>query len=176
MKKIRIYELAKELGIESKVVVDFLRDLGADVSNHMSSIDPDIANMLREHYAPDDEVPHPIPENDDESRVIKVKKRPQEERKEKVTVPKNRSNKKKGGEPRPAAPRSSSNEKKPKVITLGEQVSVNELAQKIGVSGTEVIKQLMKIGIMASLSQSVDYDIAAIVAGEFGVTTTPEQD
>lgn len=47
--KIRIYELAKELDLKSKFVVEFLNDLGADVSNHMSSIDEDIANMLREH-------------------------------------------------------------------------------------------------------------------------------
>lgn len=174
MKKIRIYELAKELGLESKVVVDFLHDLGADVSNHMSTIEPDIANMLREHYAPDEEVPHSGAINDDESRVIKVQKRTREERKVKEPAPKNRGVKK-GGEPRSASPRPSS-EKKPKVITLGEQVSVNELAQKLGAAGTEVIKQLMKIGIMASLSQSVDYDIAAIVAGEFGVTVAPEQD
>jgi translation initiation factor IF-2 len=173
MKKIRIYELAKELGLESKVVVDFLHDLGADVSNHMSTIEPDIANMLREHYAPEDETPHLIPDNDDDSRVVKVKKRSHEEKKE--TAPMGRG-KKKGGESRTTQTRPSSNEKKPKVITLGEQASVNELAQKLGVPGTEVIKQLMRIGIMASLSQSVDYDIAAIVAAEFDATATPEQD
>ena len=53
--KIRIYELAKELDLKSKFVVEFLNDLGADVSNHMSSIDEDIANMLREHFAPEEE-------------------------------------------------------------------------------------------------------------------------
>ena len=67
-------------------------------------------------------------------------------------------------------------EKKPRRITLGESVAVGELAQKIGVSGTEVIKQLMKIGVMASLAQSVDFDIAAIVASQFGVEAEPERD
>jgi len=47
MKKIRIYELAKELGLESKVVVEFLNDLGAEVSNHMSTIEPDIAQYAQ---------------------------------------------------------------------------------------------------------------------------------
>lgn len=70
MKKIRIYELAKELGLESKVVVEFLNDLGADVSNHMSSIEPDIANMLREHYlAPEEEVEVPVDDLGDEPKV-----------------------------------------------------------------------------------------------------------
>ena len=180
MKKIRIYELAKELGLESKVVVDFLRDLGADVANHMSSIEPDIANMLREHYAPEEEVAPEFVPKEDESRVMKVKKRSQEERDTKGGPPRTQGKRRPAGSriaPVKAPPIKPAPEKKePKVVTLDEQVSVNELAQKLGVSGTEVIKQLMRIGIMASLSQSVDYEIAAIVAGEFGIETTPELD
>lgn len=174
MKKIRIYELAKELGLESKVVVDFLHDLGAEVSNHMSTIEPDIADMLREHYAPEELPADLVPEEDD-TKVKKVKKRPREER-EKDAPPKT-FGKKKGGDRRSSQSKPSSVEsKEPKVVALGEQLSVNELSQKLGVSGTEVIKQLMKIGIMASLSQTIDYDIAAIVAGEFGIAVKPEQD
>ena len=33
MKKVRVYELAKELNIESKSLVDFLLELGADIKN-----------------------------------------------------------------------------------------------------------------------------------------------
>src|SRR5690554_2688027 len=174
MKKIRIYELAKELGLESKVVVDFLHDLGAEVSNHMSTIEPDIADMLREHYAPEETPTDLVPEDDD-TKVKKVKKRSREER-EKDAPPKT-FGKKKGGDRRSSQSKPSGVEsKEPKVVVLGEHVSVNELAQKLGVAGTEVIKQLMKIGIMASLSQTIDYDIAAIVAGEFGIAVKPEQD
>ena len=43
MAKVRVYELAKELNISSKAMVSFLIDLGADVKNHMSTIDEDIA-------------------------------------------------------------------------------------------------------------------------------------
>ena len=53
MKKIRVYELAKELDLESKVLVEFLNDLGADVASHMSTIEDDIAEMLRDHFAPE---------------------------------------------------------------------------------------------------------------------------
>lgn len=56
-KKIRIYELAKELDLESKVLVEFLNDLGAEVSNHMSSIEQEIADMLRDHFAPEVQAP-----------------------------------------------------------------------------------------------------------------------
>ena len=39
MAKKRIYEVAKEVGVDNKVVVQKAKDLGFDVKNHMSSID-----------------------------------------------------------------------------------------------------------------------------------------
>ncbi|MGQ5709457.1 translation initiation factor IF-2 [Lactobacillus sp. PSON] len=47
MTKKRIYEVAKELGIDNKVVVDKAKDLGFDVKNHMSSIEDSQANQLK---------------------------------------------------------------------------------------------------------------------------------
>ncbi|TSO26460.1 translation initiation factor IF-2 [Lactobacillus sp. LL6] len=47
MTKKRIYEVAKELGIDNKVVVDKAKDLGFDVKNHMSSIEDSQANRLK---------------------------------------------------------------------------------------------------------------------------------
>ena len=167
--KIRIYELAKELDLKSKFVVEFLNDLGADVSNHMSSIDEDIANMLREHFAPEEEETLVR----EETKVVKKKRRPFKEEEDRDAALKLRAKKKRGAKrgriQEPPA-------QKPKRIILGESVAVNELAQKIGVPGTEVVKQLMKIGVMASLTQSVDYDTAALVAERFGVETEPERD
>lgn len=49
----RLYELARDLGIESKELVDFLADLGAEVKNHMSTIESDIADLVREHFGKD---------------------------------------------------------------------------------------------------------------------------
>ncbi|MGI6693286.1 MAG: translation initiation factor IF-2 [Limnochordia bacterium] len=169
--KIRIYELAKELDLKSKDVVDFLNDLGADVTNHMSSIDEDIANMLREHFAPETEEE---PLELEETKVVKKKRRTFKEEEEPEEAPKLR--KKKRGPKRAEAQERPAAEKKPKRITLGESVSVNELAQKIGVPGTNVVRQLMKIGVMASLTQTVDYDTAAAIAQRFGVEAEPELD
>ncbi|MBN7275712.1 translation initiation factor IF-2 [Lactobacillus acetotolerans] len=47
MAKKRIYEIAKELGISNKVVVDKAKDLGFDVKNHMSSLDDSQMNQLK---------------------------------------------------------------------------------------------------------------------------------
>ncbi|HPP36985.1 MAG TPA: translation initiation factor IF-2 [Thermosynergistes sp.] len=50
MSKIRVYELAKMLGLSNKELVNFLRELGVDVKTHMSSIDTDTAQLVEEAF------------------------------------------------------------------------------------------------------------------------------
>jgi translation initiation factor IF-2 len=52
-------------------------------------------------------------------------------------------------------------------IKLDEATSVGSLAKRMGVKGSEIIKRLMEMGVMATLNQAMDYDTAALVAGEF---------
>ncbi|MDQ3540335.1 MAG: translation initiation factor IF-2 N-terminal domain-containing protein, partial [Chloroflexota bacterium] len=59
-------------------------------------------------------------------------------------------------------------------VTLPPVMSVAELADKIQTSGIEVIRELMKLGIMANLNQQVDYETAARVATELGWETNPQ--
>ena len=47
MSKIRLYELAKELGCDSKTVVETLHNLGVSVKNHMSTIDVAEQNQVK---------------------------------------------------------------------------------------------------------------------------------
>ncbi len=55
-----------------------------------------------------------------------------------------------------------------KDIQLPRALSVKELADALSVSAVEIIKELMKNGVMASINQVIDYDTAAIVATDFG--------
>jgi translation initiation factor IF-2 len=52
-------------------------------------------------------------------------------------------------------------------------VSVRQLAELLGVSAVEAIKQLMRSGIMANINQVIDYDAAAAVAAAFGYEAHP---
>jgi translation initiation factor IF-2 len=54
------------------------------------------------------------------------------------------------------------------IIELPPFVTVRELATMMGVSPINVIKELMTNGIMANINQQIDFDTAAIVAGEMG--------
>ncbi len=55
MSKIRIYELAKELNVPSKKLVDALADLDLNVKNHMSTVDKVVADIIRDVLAPKQE-------------------------------------------------------------------------------------------------------------------------
>ena len=62
----------------------------------------------------------------------------------------------------------------PKEIEIPRTLSVKELAELVGVSAIDVIKQLMKTGIMANVNQAVDYNTAAAVAADFGYQVREE--
>ena len=55
-------------------------------------------------------------------------------------------------------------------VTLPETITVQELASRMAERGTEVIKCLMKMGVMATINQIIDADTAELVIGEFGHT------
>ncbi|MBE3582957.1 MAG: translation initiation factor IF-2 [Limnochordaceae bacterium] len=55
-----------------------------------------------------------------------------------------------------------------KTVEIGEQITVKDLAQQLGKPVSDVIKELMKAGLMATVNQSIDQETAALVAQEFG--------
>jgi len=56
-------------------------------------------------------------------------------------------------------------------LRLDEAVTVGNLAKRMGVKATEVIRKLMELGLMATLNQAIDFDTAALVAAEFSYET-----
>jgi translation initiation factor IF-2 len=55
-----------------------------------------------------------------------------------------------------------------KNLVLPASLTLRELAEKMGCSPIELIKQLMNAGVMANINQAIDYDTAAIVASDMG--------
>jgi translation initiation factor IF-2 len=58
--------------------------------------------------------------------------------------------------------------KAPLKIQIPDSISVGELASRMKKTGAEVVKRLIKMGVMASISDTIDYETAALVAIEFG--------
>ncbi len=111
--------------------------------------------------------------------------------KQKIGGNKSRSNKK-GGRFQGSKSRSEEQEKMrrlrlevlkkiPLTVKIPEEITVGELASRMKKTASEVIKALLRNGIMASINQTVDFDTAEFVATEMGcrvereVTVTIEQ-
>ncbi len=58
--------------------------------------------------------------------------------------------------------------KTPITVTVGEEITVSELAAALKKTAAEVIKTLMSLGMMATVNQVIDYDTAEIVVTEMG--------
>ena len=59
-------------------------------------------------------------------------------------------------------------------VLIPDNITVGELATRLKATATDVIKQLMKLGVMASINQEIDFDTAAIVADEMGAKVEKE--
>ncbi len=59
-------------------------------------------------------------------------------------------------------------------ITIPDEIQVGELAARLKVTAAEVIKRLMMLGVMASVTEVIDYDTAAMVAMEIGAKVEKE--
>jgi translation initiation factor IF-2 len=76
------------------------------------------------------------------------------------------------GSSAPAGPHGFSRPTAPVVreVTVGDTNIVAELAQKMAVKGSEVVKALFKMGVMATINQTIDHDTAVLVVEELGHT------
>ena len=64
--------------------------------------------------------------------------------------------------------------KHPLVVKIPDEIGVGELASRMKKTGAEVVKCLIKNGVMASLSDIIDFDTASIIAEELGCKVEKE--
>jgi len=61
-----------------------------------------------------------------------------------------------------------------KNISLPPVITVSDFAQRLELGAAQVVGELMKNGVMATVNEQIDFDTAEIIAAEFGFTATPE--
>ena len=177
MTKMRIYELAKEIGITTKELMDKLDELNIKVGSHMSSVDQEEAELLKEYIMEEKENnqrennQRENNQNEDEEledifddEDIYHKKKPiQKNRKIKRTEEKeNKINRKEK-----TNKKADTKELNANVIEIGSKIQVKELAEKININPNQLIAKLIALGVMAGINQEIDFDTASIVASEF---------
>ena len=59
------------------------------------------------------------------------------------------------------------NSQQENIVLYKDGMTVQELADELGVSGTELVKKLISLGLMLSVNQSVDYDAAELICEEY---------
>ncbi len=98
-----------------------------------------------------------------------------EEKEERLREEKLQGRPRRGSSAAPVASAQQQIKKKEGTVMLPDQISVKEFAEKTGVQVPKVIQALMKNGVMATITQTIDYETAAIVAAELGVAVSKEQ-
>lgn len=173
MGKKRVYEVAKEYNLSSKEIMRVLNKLGIEVKSHMSTLDDDQIQKLSEHLRklqqPDAEM------KAEESEKIKSNKKAKKDKKTSVNKQQTKKPKRNKSKDKKTDERKEEKPNKPESITVPPQITVGELAEKMQVNATEVIKKLMALGIMASINQEIDSDTAIIVGEEFGIQVEAEE-
>ena len=99
MSKIRIHELAKELNISSKVVVEKVKEYGLEASSHMSTLEDGTVKKLKDFYAPKKEEKKPKAENEqpktEKKQPVSKSQQPKDEPKVNKTEKENITNQQK---------------------------------------------------------------------------------
>jgi len=174
--KVRVYELAKELGITSKKLIEVIKkDMDIDVNNHMSTLtDEDAKKVMAiltgkagEEASKETKKGKTAPKAK-ESEAVKKKEKPKEEER---TVPGRKARKMIQEEKRAAMLKA----QKPK-INLEGQVTVAELASKLDITSAQLITHLMEIGVMASVNQALNPETVEFVAEEYGFDVDYRED
>ena len=65
-------------------------------------------------------------------------------------------------------------EKEVKNILVPDEISVGEFAERLSLPATTVVKKLFELGIMATVSQNIDFDTAALIGEDLGFTIEKE--
>ena len=183
---VRVYELARTLGRSSKDLMHELKKQGIDLKSHMSSIDEEtaelVAELLKAQLQPsfkDTPAASPVVEEEEEHLedtlgTFPIAVTPETEVPALAT-------------PTPVMMHTPpsivvespivadtvvtpavSKASPEKLLRLGEAVTVKELADKMNARPAEVIRTLMKLGVMATINAVIDLDKATALAQSFG--------
>ena len=185
MSKIRVYEVAKQLNISSKEIMDKLKEYGFEVHSHMSTLEDEEARLIIGYYnemnkktedtqqVVADEVAQPTQE--DKVLLTKVNSV------NNVIEKKSKKNKKQKGikETKPMNNQPTQDVEiveDIKVIQLPATVSIKDFAGLLNIAPTEIIKTLMKRGIIANINQEIDFELASEIAESYDIIVEQEEE
>lgn len=176
MSKIRVYELAKELGISSKELITILlEEFSIEVKNHMSVIEEEDAELIKELFSERDNSEHKADGADDEVILEKYEDLQEEKISKDIKITKSKKSKRKEDEDIVANDKKQSKGEEI-VIEMGDTITVKELSEKLKKPSVEVIKELIFMGVMAAINQEIDFETAEKLAEKFEAIAVKKED
>jgi len=188
----RVHQLAKELGMSSKDLIDKLHGLKIEVKGHMSIIEDDTAFLVKEELKPKKAVKSKAKEKEKSIAPKKTTPAIKEKAAKKIAEPgvkaeQPRAQKKK---PEPKIDEAKVEAKaeikieakaeavaeeikeniKPelKVLKIGFPIIVKDLAVKLGIKPAELLKRLLDIKVLVTINQALDEEVARSICESFG--------
>ena len=159
MSKIRVYELAKELNVSSKNLINLLmEEFGVEVKNHMSVIEDEDATLIKEllgDTSSESEGKKSLVDEYEDELAESLNKGVKRKKKNKKELEKEQA-----GQNAEAACG---------VIEIGDTITVKELCEKLGKPANDVIKNLIFLGVMAGVNQEIDFATAEKLCEKYEV-------
>jgi len=178
MPNIRIYELAKMLKIENKELIEKLKELGIEVKSHMSGLKEEDAAVVMEVFGLKQNQNTIIAQEKtiEEQKTEQNKQEYQNNKKGKHKKEKNPKQDFSKAEEKQIAEEENTEEEDVAVKYINENPTVKELAEVLGKNASEIVKSLMKKGIMAAINQNIEFDMAVAIAEEFDIILEKEEE
>ncbi|MCE5096210.1 translation initiation factor IF-2 [Staphylococcus devriesei] len=194
MSKKRIYEYAKELNVKSKEIIDELKKMDVEVSNHMQALEDDQIKVLDKKFKPQQSGNNNAKQNTQnnhqkqQSNNNNNKNNNKQNNKGNPNIKNNNGNKNNKNNKNNSNNKNNKNNKKgknnnkqatepkemPAKITYEEGITVGELADKLNIESSGVIKKLFLLGIVANINQALDEETLELIADDYGVEIEKE--
>ncbi|MEK4562047.1 translation initiation factor IF-2 [Staphylococcus sp. FSL K6-3157] len=182
MSKQRIYEYAKDLKLKSRDIIDELQKMDVEVTSHMQTLEDNQIHALDKIYKPEkakeaEKKQQKTAQNKQQSSNNKGNQnnknnqnnKGNQNNKSNNNKPNNKKNNKKSKQIKQEEPKEI-----PEKITYQEGITVGELAEKLNVESSGIVKKLFLLGIMANINQSLDEESLELIVDDYGVEAEKE--
>ena len=180
MSKIRVHELAKELNIGSKELINLLKEeFNVEVKNHMSTIEDEDAALIKELLngnSNNDSKAEASADKDNKKKNIVDEY--EDQLADELNKGKKKKKKKKNKQHKEESLKDevSRNMEETQIIEIGDSITVKELAEKLNKPSNEVIRTLIFAGVMAAINQEIDFATAEKVCAEYNVLVEKKEE
>ncbi|MDO6354082.1 translation initiation factor IF-2 [Caloramator sp. CAR-1] len=187
MSIIRVYELAKQLNMTSKEVIELLKkEFDIEVKNHLSSIEGEEAKIIMEYV---EEIKNKGSKNEDtnqnkEKNEEKNIAKHEDDKFDDLDVDddfkKNEKIRKKVRNEKIKRHLGKENKKQEEqiedigIVTIPESVRVSEFAERIKKPATEILKKLILMGVFVTINQEISFEVAEKIAEQYNILLEKE--